>query len=172
MISLRIFFLLVLLLSTNLIYLPSAEFQDAIKQLLDEKMQPEPTIGGQQIARILERLTSLEQSEAVNTHNIKVLQTENSSLKKRIKELEGFVDDVDSRFVDIEKSVIAVEQYARRENFEISGIPLDLPQNELKAKVIDIANTITERANDPITPKDIHACHHLKVDNGQASVIV
>ena len=67
---------------------------------------------------------------------------------------------------------MAVEQYTRRENFEISGIPLDLPQNELKAKVIAIANTITERTDDPITSKDIHACHRLKEDNGQASVIV
>ena len=148
------------------------EFQDAIKHLLEEKKQPEPSISGQQITGILERLTSLEQSEAVNARNIKVLQTENICLKKRVSELEGFADDVDSRFVDIEKSVIAVEQYTRRENFEISGIPLDLPHNELKAKVIAIANTITERTDDPITPKDIHACHRLKEDNGQASVIV
>ena len=146
------------------------EFQDALKILHDETMKPaEPN---DQLASILSRLNTLDSKEVENSRLITSLKYENLTLKKRIDEMEGYFDDTESRFIDIEKSVTGVEQYTRRENFEISGIPTNLPHNELKAKVINITNSILERPDNPITSKDIHACHRLKTEDGKASVIV
>ena len=125
------------------------------------------------ITNILSRLSSLENKEESNARQIESLKKENSALKKKIVELETHLDDAEDRFVDIEKAVTSVEQYTRRENFEISGIPTSIPHDQLKEKVLNIANTILERSqNDLVTPKDVHACHRLKEENGQASVIV
>ena len=127
------------------------EFQDALKILHDETMKPaEPN---DQLASILSRLNTLESKEVENSRLITSLKYENLTLKKRIDEMEGYFDDTESRFIDIEKSVTGVEQYTRRENFEISGIPTNLPHNELKEKVINITNSILERPMTQLYPK-------------------
>ena len=146
------------------------EFQDALKALYDEKVnsssQQNAALDG-----ILDRLSALEKKENDNSDAITKLRYENKTLRNRIQELEGYMEDVDSRIVDAEKAVTSVEQYTRRENFEIAGIPTNIPHDQLKQRVIDIANSICERSA-PITARDIHACHRLKEDNGQAAVIV
>lgn len=144
------------------------EFQDALRNL-HEEMNRQPH---DQLTSILSRLSSLETKEESNKRQIKSLKDENATLKKRLNEIENNLDDTEDRFVEIEKAVTGVEQYTRRENFEISGIPTDLPHNELKGKILDIANSILDRTEDPVTAKDIHACHRLKTENGKASVIV
>ena len=148
------------------------EFQDVLRQVHDEmnRRQSDPD---DRIANILSRLSSLEQKEESNSRQIESLKKENIALKKKIVELESHLDDAEDRFVEIEKAVTNVEQYTRRENFEISGIPTNIPHDQLKEKVLNIANTILERTNNnPVTSKDVHACHRLKEENGQASVIV
>ena len=148
------------------------EFQDVLRQVHDE-MNHHQSDPDDRITNILSRLTSLEDKGKSNTRQIESLKKENIALKKKIVELESHLDDAEDRFVEIEKAVTSVEQYTRRENFEISGIPTNIPHDQLKEKVLNIANTILERINsDPLTPKDLHACHRLKEENGQASVIV
>ena len=144
------------------------EFQDALRNL-HEEMNRQPA---DQITDILSRLTSLEEKEESSKLQLKTLRDENTALKKRLHEIESHLDETEDRFVEIEKGLTGVEQYTRRENFEISGIPADLPHYELKGKVLNIANTLLDRTQDPVTAKDIHACHRLKVENGKAAVIV
>ena len=145
------------------------ELQDVLQKVLEEKK--ESTSADQNLRGVLERLSALETKESNNAKAIVDLQNENRSLKNRVQELESYQDDVDSRLVDAEKSVLGLEQYTRRENFEISGIPIDIPHEELKDRVIKLTNSICEPAV-PIVAKDIHACHRLKTENGQAAVIV
>ena len=52
-------------------------------------------------------------------------------------------------------------QYGRRENVEISGIPSSIPNEKLEEAVIAIA----EKTGNVITSKDISACHRLKGDS-------
>ena len=148
------------------------EFQKALKRLHDQKSQPSPESN---LDEVIKRLCALEKNDVANSNEIAALKRENSTLKKRVKDLEKDLDDNENRFIEIEKSVTGVEQYTRRENFEISGIPLNVKPEELKNKVIDIVNSITDRTEDDdnlITPKDIHACHRLKEENGKANVII
>ena len=145
------------------------DMQDFLRKLYEEKT--DSNIQNSVVENILKRLDVLESNETKSSETIKKLQEENKSLRKRVEDLEVTVDDNELRFIDVEKSVLGVEQYSRRENFEIAGIPTNVPQHELKDKVIQIANTICERTQ-PITASDIHACHRLKEENGQASVIV
>ena len=71
------------------------EFQDALKLLHDEMKKPvEPN---DQLTNILSRISSLESKEESNARQIRSLTTENTSLKKRIDELENHLDDAESR---------------------------------------------------------------------------
>ena len=150
------------------------EFQEALRALYEKKPIKPDDIS---LENIVSRLSTLEQKDELKSNELTSLKKENSSLKKRVKHLEEDLDFAEGRFIDVEKAVHGVEQYTRRENFEISGIPSGVPDDQLKASVIKIVNTITDRSDDrpetsPITEKDIHACHRLKEENGEASVIV
>jgi len=59
--------------------------------------------------------------------------------------------------IEIEKDVINLQQYIRRNNLEIHGIPDNVRDHELEKKVVEIAKCIDVN----ITQKDIEACHHL-----------
>ena len=119
---------------------------------------------------IMKRLDALEKKQSDNEFEIRTLRNENKKLKRRIKENEGDMDDVDERIIQLEKTVNNVDQYIRRENFEISGISESIKQENLEDKVIDIINEISTTE---ITAKDIEACHRLKKDrDGPAKVIV
>ena len=52
----------------------------------------------------------------------------------------------------------------------MSGIPQNIPQDELEVKVLKIINMITERSEDSIiTANDIHACHPLKKEEREVN---
>ena len=58
----------------------------------------------------------------------------------------------------MEKDIIVLQQYIRRNNVEICGIPNSVPDKDLEKKVIEIASTLNVR----LSPGDIEACHRLK----------
>ena len=112
----------------------------------------------------------LEKKQVDNDFEIRCLKTENKRLLRKIKDNQHELDEMDERFIDLERTVNNVDQYIRRENFEVSGIPDDISQDNLEDEVINIINTIT---NDTIASRDIEACHRLKKDaDGSAKVIV
>ena len=69
------------------------------------------------------------------------LQEENAKLRSRVEVLEN-------KFSHL-------EQYGRRNNTEVSGIPDLLDDNELECSVIKIMKTIDVEVDD----RDIEACH-------------
>ena len=58
----------------------------------------------------------------------------------------------------MEKDIIVLQQYIRRNNVKICGIPNSVPDKDLEKKVIEIASTLNVR----LSPGDIEACHRLK----------
>uniref|UniRef100_A0A7M5X4H9 Uncharacterized protein n=1 Tax=Clytia hemisphaerica TaxID=252671 RepID=A0A7M5X4H9_9CNID len=82
---------------------------------------------------------------------ISQLKNENESLKAEVKETK-------SRLIKLESENINLQQYIRRNNVEICGIPDDVEISNLESKVIDVA----ERIGVIIDKKDIEACHRLK----------
>ena len=83
---------------------------------------------------------------------IKNLQVENERLRKKVNVLENKV-------LTLESEHNSLEQYGRRNNIEITGIPDNVPDQILEEKVVDILNEISV----DVSPKDIEACHRVGV---------
>ena len=151
------------------------ELQTALKEIAERSSSTTNTsnVG---IENILLRLQLVENRQLFSTTELERLQKENKSLKKRVAQLERQTEEdmeyVEDRFYEIEKAVANCEQYTRRENFEVSGIPADVADEILEEKVLDIVNIVTGRTDDnplrtPLLPNDIHACHRLKKEQGE-----
>ena len=82
---------------------------------------------------------------------IKNLIGENKKLHDKIKNLEKKCT------IDIESN----NQYVRRNNIEISGIPNKVEDNKLEGKVIEILKGIEVEVGE----QDIEACHRLPTKN-------
>ena len=90
-------------------------------------------------SNILEQISSLKvdvrsmKDKFLNMNNviIKCLQDENALLRSRCSKLEDKV-------VSLESSVNQVEQYGRRNNIVISGIPDDVADDDLEDAVTSI----------------------------------
>lgn len=91
------------------------------------------------------------------------LKQELSSKSKIIDDLRTELDQVGKGKVDlddvstVERQNSELQQYIRRNNIEIAGIPDSVKQNELESKVIEIAKAV----NIDIPPNEIEACHRL-----------
>ena len=83
---------------------------------------------------------------------IKNLQAENQRLRKKVNVLEN-------KILTPEREHNSLEQYGRRNNIEITGIPDSVPDQNLEEKVVDILNEITVN----VSAKDIEACHRVGV---------
>lgn len=102
-----------------------------------------------------------EVSEQNKNEIIKQLTLENEQLKSDIVDLKH-KDQEKSKLVNqLEKDVVDLQQYIRRNNIEIWGIPENIQQNKLESTVIKIANAIGVEIYDD----DIEACHRLKGKN-------
>ena len=62
---------------------------------------------------------------------------------------------LEERIISLEESQAKSEQYSRRNNTELSGIPNDIPEDNLEKVVIDICYD----SDLEIKPKDIEGCH-------------
>ena len=79
---------------------------------------------------------------------IEALHQENSLLHQKIEKLE-------SRISVLQTDLNKQNQYNRRNNLDIQGIPDSVPDNQLEEKVIEIFNQI----NVKISTFDIEDCH-------------
>ena len=82
---------------------------------------------------------------------INKLRTENKQLKDRI-------DNQDSMIQELQLQINLQDQYSRRQNLEIAGIPDSVEQKELEDTVISIFNNIGVK----VKSEDIVACHRLQ----------
>ena len=125
------------------------------------------------LARKIISATSISMKDIVSE-----LKAENQNLKDKIKSLEGTVEKMTKRLNDQYEMHISAEadhnrldQYGRRNNVEIIGIPEKVTQTELENKVISILASIDVDVN----PNDIEASHRLTASphhKGPRKVIV
>ena len=64
---------------------------------------------------------------------------------------------LEEKIAYLEKNQVKGEQYTRRNNIEISGIPIKIPNEDLENTII----TICKDSGVEIEPKDIEGCHRL-----------
>ena len=69
----------------------------------------------------------------------------------------GVLNVLENKFIDLEIQNNNVDQYSRRNDAEISGIPHLVSDNQLEEKVVDIMKAI----DFSITTNEIEACHRL-----------
>ena len=86
-------------------------------------------------------------------------------LNEQVKLMQERSDEKDKRLRALEKELNEHQQYNRRENIEIIGIPNTVGDDELEGKVINILNSIGCN----ISSYEIVACHRLKKSNTNES---
>ena len=88
---------------------------------------------------------------------IQNLLDENKQLKDRVKALEDQADEHDEQLIEIEKHSHGLEQYTRRNNLEINGIPNDISDENLEMKCIEVLHAV----DISVDTSEIEACHRL-----------
>ena len=101
--------------------------------------------------KIISRFDGLDK-ELLNLKDmiIKDLQVENQHLRMKVNNLENKV-------MSLEINGNHLEQYGRRNNLEITGIPDDVSDKNLEQKVIQVLSEIQVS----VSSSDIEACHHI-----------
>ena len=112
---------------------------------------------------LLEQISSLKEDmynkiEQQKQEIIDHLTNENILLKAELVELRENLNKKENLIVEMEKDIVDLQQYVRRNNIEFSGIPEDVDDNSLQEKVIKIAESIDVH----LKPSDIEACHRLR----------
>ena len=102
-------------------------------------------------AKLLSRFDNLSK-EFLNLKDIiiKNLQIENERLKNQVSYL-------NKKVVSLEANHNILEQYGRRNNIEIAGIPDSVQDNQLEKKVIEIFDAISIDAKSV----DFEDCHRV-----------
>ena len=102
-------------------------------------------------SKLLLRFDNLDK-EMLNLKDviIKDLQVENQRLRSRIINLE-------KKVISLEENSNSLEQYGRRNNLEITGIPDDVDDQKLEENVTEILNKIDVN----VSSKDVEACHQI-----------
>ena len=100
---------------------------------------------------LMQNITSLK-DEVISLEDIiiKNFQDENKRLKTKVNVWEN-------KIIHLEIQNNNSDQYSRRNNVEISGIPQSVSDNQLEEKVVNILKAIDVN----ITTNEIEACHRL-----------
>ena len=91
---------------------------------------------------------------------IEALKEDNLKLQKKVESLE---EQLSENITNINK----IDQYNRRNNIEIQGIPSSVSDNDLEKKVIDIFKCL----NINIQTSDIEGCHRMGKANPQNTIV-
>ena len=97
-----------------------------------------------------------EQIDELKSSNIQ-LKAELEKVKSTNIDFEAANDDLQDRMYYLEVDMAKLEQYTRRENLQIRGIPSNINQSNLEAYVIDILGQIGVK----VQSYHIAACHRL-----------
>ena len=92
---------------------------------------------------------------------IENLLTENKRLRDKVDELEN-------RATKAEREIYSADQYSRRNNIEINGIPNSVDDKHLETTVINLLNEIDVE----VDTSGIEACHRLPSKTGSKTTII
>ena len=125
--------------------------------------EKEAVVSNETVAKVEENIISTInclREEIINLKDIviKRLQEENKKVRKKCSKLENDV-------ISNESAVNALEQYGRRNNIVVSGIPLHVSDRDLKETVISVLFDIEVN----VSPNDVEACHRIgKTDSNKS----
>ena len=87
------------------------------------------------------------------------LHSTNEKIRSELAVVKNVNKKLEVWIINLEKNQAKSEQYSRRNNIELSGIPNDIPEDNLDKVLIDICHD----SGLEIEPKDIEGCHRLPV---------
>ena len=138
-----------------------ADFKTSIDTTFDVIINPLNAIK-ENFQRHVNDIITKELNESVMSIKdsiIDALKEENFRLQQKVQHLE-------KKLSDIEIAENKLEQYTRRNNIEIQGIPSSIHDNLLEDKGIDILNQL----NITVSKSDIEDCHRLDKANPKNTV--
>ena len=91
---------------------------------------------------------------------IDALKEENLKLQSKVKKLEDQLLEIDQKSNNL-------DQYNRRNNLEIQGIPTNVTDDELEGKVTNIFSCLGIEVKGP----DIEDCHRLGYANPKNTIV-
>ena len=105
-----------------------------------------------------------------NNNNNNNNNYDDSSLYKKIEELEDRLLEAENRLYDAEVTLNKTDQYTRRENLEIAGVPESVSQEQLENYVLGILSAIDVKTDS----YHVAGCHRLIKNKNQdtANVII
>ena len=136
------------------------DLSNLLKKLKDQE-------NGGTIVKIVNKLNSAIEflSGQVNS-----LRKENEKLREGYDELAFINSSLSSRVADAERKIVDAEtnaaklnQYGRRNNLQLDGIPENISDDKLESKVVEILGELRV----PITSMEIEACHRLPNKRGE-----
>ena len=84
-------------------------------------------------------------------------------------DLENLNDELQDNVYELEKDLINVDQYQRRNNIEFVGISNEVNQKQLEKHILEIVNKMGAKSNGrKVTSYDVVACHWLKRSPGSS----
>ena len=95
--------------------------------------------------------------KSIQDNIINIIVNENNKLKEKVNVMESVNKKLTDRVVEVERNQWATNQYRRRNNIEINGIPNFVENKCLENTVCTILNGIGVEA----TESEIEACHRL-----------
>ena len=139
---------------------PSVITEEDVEILLNEIPDEGDGMNFKQFLAVTRKAIIKDFTEILND-KIAFLVNENNQLKASVASLERKVKENQIQFeIDINK----LEQYGRRSNVEIAGIPDEVSLPSLETKVVEVLGEIGVK----VTPDEIEACHRLpKNRNGR-----
>ena len=122
----------------------------------------EAVVSNEVLAKVEENIISTInclKEEIINLKDIliKRLQEENKKLREKCSKLENDV-------ISNESSVNALEQYGRRNNIVVSGIPVHVSERDLEEGI-----SVLSHIEVNISPNDVEACDRIGKPNSSKS---
>ena len=108
----------------------------------------------------LEELNDHLKTNIVDQMNESVMSIKDTiidALKEDNAQLRNKVELLEKKLTEVEISRNNLEQYTRRNNIEIQGIPSHIPDKKLEEKIIEVFGAM----NTAITKNDVEDCHRL-----------
>ena len=111
--------------------------------------------------KILQELNDHLKANILDQMNESVMSIKDTiidALKEDNAQLRNKVELLEKKLTEVEISRNKLEQYKRRNNIDIQGIPPQIPNEQLEEKVIEVSSAM----NIAITKNDPEDCHRLR----------
>ena len=141
------------------------EFSTQLSDLshsLNEKFDSLYKLLGESEGKIKANINDIvtESLMSVKDSIIEALKAENLKLKSR-------VDSLEQKIIELDVSRHKLDQYTRRNNIKIQGIPATVSDDHLEHKMLNICKSM----NLPVENSDIEGCHRIGKSDPKTTIV-